>query len=70
MRTYDWMHKVEVTLMTKMSCSLHDIDETDTASLFALLGYLERSTHKAAPRLIKLGRRQYRRVTADSANWL
>ena len=55
--------------MRDMHCSLKDIDDTDVGSLFGLLGYLERSSHKKNE-ILTIGKKRYKKVTADSAAWL
>lgn len=69
-RPLDWMREVEFQLMHDLSCSLKDIDETDTGSLFGLLGYLSRKNAGTETGILTLSGKKYKKISADNAAWL
>lgn len=57
--------------MRDLNCSLNDIDNTDVGSLFGVLGYLERSSKKKGESdILTIGKKKYKKVSADNAAWL
>lgn len=65
------MHALEMQMMLRLSCSLRDLDDTDVASLFGLLGYISRSAVKArGGETITIGTMTYRRKNPDDVTWL
>ena len=73
---------MEFNLIAQLHCGLRDLDETDIESLYGLSGYLLRKAqaepsvsgkpgHEKSQRdILTIGKRKYRRVSADKATWL